>query len=116
MLKAGCYVIQSSGAIGNNQPPIILNDFIVTSVGCYSAIATKYNNFILTPSIFSDGVMRVFRFKSKQLYYHYTRIREKELDYLIDQESPGSREKSLGITNLETAVMWSNASIARNEY
>lgn len=46
----------------------------------------------------------------------YTAIREKakELAYLIDEVCPNSREKSVAFTNLETAVMWANASIARN--
>lgn len=34
---------------------------------------------------------------------------------LINEECPESREKSLAITHLEEAVMWANASIARNE-
>jgi hypothetical protein len=47
----------------------------------------------------------------------YTAIREKakELAYLIENECPNSREKAVAQTNLETAVMWANASIARNE-
>ena len=47
----------------------------------------------------------------------YTAIREKakELAYLIDEVCPNSREKSVAFTNIETAVMWANASIARNE-
>lgn len=47
----------------------------------------------------------------------YTAIREKakELAYLIDDLCPNSREKSVAFTNLETAIMWANASIARNE-
>jgi len=46
----------------------------------------------------------------------YTAIREKakELAYLIDEQCPNSREKSLAFTNLEQSVMWANASIARN--
>lgn len=32
----------------------------------------------------------------------------------IDQQCPDSREKSLALTHLEDAVMWANASIARN--
>ncbi|MER2169025.1 MAG: hypothetical protein ABS938_00160 [Psychrobacillus psychrodurans] len=46
----------------------------------------------------------------------YTAIREKakELAYLMDEVCPNSREKSVALTNLETAVMWANASIARN--
>ncbi|MBU8567579.1 DUF7681 family protein [Virgibacillus pantothenticus] len=47
----------------------------------------------------------------------YTAIREKakELAYLIDEVCPNSREKSVALTNLETSIMWANASIARNE-
>ncbi|AQT84166.1 hypothetical protein ERICIV_03442 [Paenibacillus larvae subsp. larvae] len=46
----------------------------------------------------------------------YTAIREKakELACLIDDLCPSSREKSLGLTNLEQVVMWANAAIARN--
>lgn len=46
----------------------------------------------------------------------YTAIREKakELAYLIDEVCLNSREKSVAMTNLETCVMWANASIARN--
>ena len=39
----------------------------------------------------------------------------KTLAYFINETCPDSREKSLAITNLEQAVMWANASIARNE-
>lgn len=47
----------------------------------------------------------------------YTAIREKakELAALIDETTPKSREQSLALTKLEEAVMWANASIARNE-
>ncbi len=38
-----------------------------------------------------------------------------ELATLIDKMVPESREKSLAITNLEQAIMWANAAIARNE-
>lgn len=46
----------------------------------------------------------------------YTALREKakELAYLITELCPNSREKSLAITQLETAVMWANAAIARH--
>lgn len=45
------------------------------------------------------------------------RIRDKarELAELIGECCPDSREKSLANTKLEEAVMWANASIARNE-
>lgn len=47
----------------------------------------------------------------------YTRIREvaKAFAELLDVACPDSREKSLAFTKLEEAVMWANASIARNE-
>ena len=47
----------------------------------------------------------------------YLAIREKakELALLIEAECPFSREASLAMTNVEQAVMWANASIARNE-
>ena len=47
----------------------------------------------------------------------YVAIREKalELAKLIADSTPYSREQSLAFTNLEDAVMWANASIARNE-
>lgn len=46
----------------------------------------------------------------------YEQIREKakELAYLIDSQVPKSREQSLALTNLEQAVMWANAGVARN--
>lgn len=47
----------------------------------------------------------------------YGRIRDKakELAYLITQECPPSRERSVALTELETSVFWANAAIARNE-
>lgn len=46
----------------------------------------------------------------------YEQIREKakELAELIDEKVPKSREQSLAMTNLEQAVMWANAGVARN--
>jgi hypothetical protein len=46
----------------------------------------------------------------------YTALREKakEFAYLVDELCPNSREKSVAITELETAVFWANAAIARN--
>lgn len=47
----------------------------------------------------------------------YEGIRSEGLAFArtIDRLCPDSREKSLAITKLEEAVMWANASIARNE-
>lgn len=47
--------------------------------------------------------------------YEAIREKAKELAYLIDELCPNSREKSVAFTQLETAVMWANAAIARNE-
>ncbi len=38
-----------------------------------------------------------------------------ELAVLLTETCPQSRELSLALTNLEEAIMWANASIARNE-
>lgn len=47
--------------------------------------------------------------------YQDIRDEAKRLALLIAMACPNSREKSLALTNLEQAVMWANASIARNE-
>ena len=39
----------------------------------------------------------------------------KDLAQTIISNCPSSRERSLAITKLEEAIMWANASIARNE-
>lgn len=46
--------------------------------------------------------------------YEAIRAKAKELAYLIEIECPKSREAALAMTNLEQAVFWANASIARN--
>jgi len=47
----------------------------------------------------------------------YVTIRDeaKNLAMLIAEQTPSSREQSLAITNLEQAIFWANAAIARNE-
>jgi hypothetical protein len=47
----------------------------------------------------------------------YERIRAKarELALLLRNACPESRERSVAMTNLQQAIMWSNASIAINE-
>jgi hypothetical protein len=47
--------------------------------------------------------------------YEDIRAKAYELAELILQHCPESRERSVAFTQLETAVMWANASIARNE-
>ncbi|MCY9513300.1 Acb2/Tad1 domain-containing protein [Paenibacillus apiarius] len=46
--------------------------------------------------------------------YNAIREKAKELANVIDELCPNSREKSLAMTNLEQAVMWANAAVARN--
>ncbi len=47
----------------------------------------------------------------------YQRIRDEAhgLAEIIVDNTPSSREQSLALTNLEQAVFWANAAIARNE-
>lgn len=47
----------------------------------------------------------------------YAKIRAefKALALMLVDECPSSRELSLALTDMESAVMWANAAIARNE-
>ena len=47
--------------------------------------------------------------------YDALRREGKELAYRIKELTPKSREQSLAFTNLEQALFWANAAIARNE-
>ncbi len=47
--------------------------------------------------------------------YEAIRAKAKELAILTNELCPQSRELAVGHTNLETAVMFFNAAIARNE-
>ena len=46
--------------------------------------------------------------------YEQIRATARYLAEIIDELCPDSREKSVAMTHLETAVMWANAAIARN--
>ena len=46
--------------------------------------------------------------------YEALREKAKELAYLIEEVCPNSREKAVAMAQLETAVFWANAAIARN--
>ena len=46
--------------------------------------------------------------------YQAIREKAKELAYLIVELVPKSREQSVALTDLETAVFWANAGVARN--
>jgi hypothetical protein len=47
--------------------------------------------------------------------YEAIRAKAKELAELLTASCPPSRELSVALTELETAAMWANAAIARNE-
>lgn len=51
----------------------------------------------------------------QQERYVAIRDKAKELAYMIKDTTPASREQSVALTQLETAVFWANAAIARNE-
>lgn len=53
--------------------------------------------------------------EGQQERYVLLREKAKELAFLIVHNAPQSRELSLALTNLEQAIFWVNASIARNE-
>ncbi len=46
--------------------------------------------------------------------YAQLRDKAKEFAYLINELCPQSRERSVAMTHLETAVFWANTAIARN--
>jgi hypothetical protein len=54
-------------------------------------------------------------FGTQQARYVAIRDKGKELAALMLESCPESRERSVALTELETSVMWANASIARNE-
>lgn len=47
--------------------------------------------------------------------YAAIRAKAKELALMFAEECPSGRERALALTNLEEAVFWANAAIARNE-
>lgn len=51
----------------------------------------------------------------KQEKYQLLREAGKSLAYMIKDFAGDNRESSLAITKLEEAIMWANASIARNQ-
>ena len=46
--------------------------------------------------------------------YEALRAKAKDLALMINELCPESRERSVAFTNLEAAVFWANASIARS--
>ena len=62
------------------------------------------NNFTYHPP-FGDQPQR----------YEAIRAEAKKFAEFITANTPSSREQSVALTNLEQAVFWANAAIARNE-
>lgn len=92
---------------------------------CYNTAETEYcptcllNGGIKPKDYINPQLDNNFRYhapKGDQTErYEALRNKAKELAHMIDELCPNSREKSVAMTELETAVMWANASIARNE-
>lgn len=53
--------------------------------------------------------------KNQQAFYAKLREDARELAQAFEELCPDGREKSLAHTKLEEALMWANASIARND-
>lgn len=68
---------------------------------------------------FTPGLVSRFRYypptETQIIKYSEIRSTALKLAQLLDRYCPNSREKSTAIIKLEEAVMWANASIARNE-
>lgn len=58
----------------------------------------------------------VYHAPDKDQEARYTAIRQTAKDFaaLILRYTPDSREQALALTNLEQAVFWANAAVARN--
>ena len=52
---------------------------------------------------------------NQQQHYEYLRLFARGLAQEILDRVPESRERSVALTNLETALFWANAGIARNK-
>jgi hypothetical protein len=67
----------------------------------------------------TEQIAKAFTYHSPKddqpLRYQSLRVDAKVLAENIVSACPPSRERSLAMTKLEEAVMWANASIARNE-
>lgn len=51
----------------------------------------------------------------QQHRYEVIRADAKDMARTLLENCPDSRERSIALTNLEQAIFWANASIARNE-
>lgn len=71
------------------------------------------------PSVIPPHIERMFTYHAPKAdqpsRYEALRNEAKTLAWLIENNCPSSREKSLAITKLQECVMFANASIAINE-
>ncbi|WFB60559.1 hypothetical protein [Paenibacillus sp. BR1-192] len=104
--------------MGSNPAVRIIQIFSTSAL----AVSDRGGPFIIIPR----GMIDMNEQIENNFKYHaptpgqpeiYQQIREKakELAYLIDELVPGSREKSLALTNLEQSVFWANAAVARHD-
>ena len=54
--------------------------------------------------------------RDQAAFYQDIRDKAKELAEMFDSLCPDSRERSIAHTQLETAVMWANSAISRNQF
>ena len=85
---------------------------------CSGEDAGSYNPYVITDAA-KDRLQNDFTYHSPKdtqtARYQFIRAKALEFAKLIYEMTPPSREQSVAITNLETAVFWANAAIARNE-
>jgi len=68
------------------------------------------------PDLELDNIYKYHAPDATQLTkYESLRSNAKHLATLITTYCPDSRERSIALTHIETAVMWANASIARSK-
>jgi len=74
----------------------------------------KYNNISLNDIIDNNFVYHAPK-EDQPKRYELIRNTIKNAAKIISENCPSSRELSIAINKLDEAVMWANASIARNE-
>lgn len=74
---------------------------------------------LIAASDLSDQIERAFTYHppkgDQSRRYERIRTAAKDLAHLLNHSCPHSRERALAMTHLESAVLWANAAISRNE-
>ena len=76
------------------------------------------SKYPVSPEIMADLEKRfTYHAPKEDQPERYVDLRERahDLALAIVRSTPKSREQSVALTHIETAIMWANASIARNE-